>query len=247
MPINSITIPNTIYCGSSNQKAMELFQTGKDALDIGMTDQAQKLFYYAVQKDTNFCDANYYLGYTYRLKNDWEHAASYYLAAYEINDSVPHITQNLGHSLLILGYYDKSVAIYSRLVEINPNDPEGYYGISMAKEALGEDDTALTNLNKSIDLYKEKRMRIGPEVTYLLGILYAKTEKYNLSIKELKGVYGKFGNQPEINYYLGISYYYDKSNVKIQKRNDNAKKYLIIAKDLGVEIEESILIDLSIN
>jgi len=54
-------------------------------LSQGSIDHVQKFFYYAVKEDSTFCDANFYLGYTYRLINEWEHAANYYIMAYQLN------------------------------------------------------------------------------------------------------------------------------------------------------------------
>lgn len=233
------TFPDKIYCKSSNKKAQELFENGRKSLSMGMYEHAQKFFYYAAKEDSNFCDANFYLGYTYRLNDEWKYAANYYIEAYETNNKVPHFVQNLGHALLVLGYYKKSLEVYLHLTEIDPNNPEGFYGVALAQEAQNIDSMAIKNLNQSIKLYNSKKVTIGSEVNYLMGILYSKTGKYQHSISELEKVYGDFEEQAEMNYYLGMSYFNLTSDPETINLN-LSKKYLKKARKLGVEIAPDI-------
>ena len=241
-------LPKQIYCKSSSQKAVNLFLEGKRSLSNGQIDVAQKFFYNIVQEDSTFCDAQFYLGYTYQLQDEWELAANYYVTAYQLNNSVPFYIQNLGQTLIVLGYHKKACEIFMRLVEIDPENPEGYYGIAMSAEALDHNNSAMKYLEKAMELYLNKNKRIKPEISLLLGILLAKRKKYDQAIETLEKNYKEFEKQDRINFYLGMSYYYyDGTNEEYLKdKQKKARKYLEKAKNLGSPIDDQILQDLSI-
>ena len=248
-PVSSQKLPDQIFCSSADEKAIELFANGKKALSGGLVDHAQKFFYYATKEDSLFCDANFYLGYTFRLQDDWRTAANYYIVAYKLNDTIPPFIQNLGHALLILGYYEKAREIFLRLTEVDAENPEGYYGVAMSEEALDLNESAMKNLQKSIQLFKSNNVKNGQEISYLKGIILAKTGKFELAIETLERIYKKFDKQEQMNFYLGTSYYYyNGANEKYTKnRVKKARKYLKKAKKLGTDIDVKILEDLSIN
>jgi len=65
------------------------------------------------------------------------------------------------------------------MIKIDPDDPEGYYGIANYYMTIGKNELALENAKKALKLYEELNHPYIKDGQFLLGLIY-----YNLNDKK---------------------------------------------------------------
>jgi tetratricopeptide (TPR) repeat protein len=68
--------------------------------------------------------------------------------------------------------YDKALNEYKILIKIDPNDPEGYYGVANYYMTIGKYDLALKNAKEALRLYEESDHPYIKDGQLLLGLIY---------------------------------------------------------------------------
>jgi len=99
---------------------------------------------------------------------------------------------NLPIAQSYLKQYDDAIDSYNKLIEIYPEDPEGYYGISRIYIETKAYEKALDNAMKSFIMYKELESPYHQDAQNVIIILY-KTMKENDMMDTFKKMAKKYG------------------------------------------------------
>ncbi len=214
-------------CGTTNPKAKEYFESGNFGLQINKLIKARQLFYAATQVDSLFCDAWDNLSIVYRRLGQYENAFTAGMHSLVI-DSINIVAwSNCGYASFLAGDNYRALTSFSHAQRIIPDDPEGYYGMSMVLYSMDSIERARTNILKARDLYDKKRINIGQEVDLLHGFIEFKYGALGNAQKLLQKVYSANKENAELNYYLGQCYLINEKDPK------KAQKYIERAKVLG--------------
>ena len=225
------------YCSSKNKEAIELFNFGLKSLSFGKMNYAKSAFQKAINLDSTFCDAHVKLAMIYRQQGEIITALYLLDTSLKINPNNPVALQNYAYYWLLAGKQLEAKGNYTKLINLDPTNPEGYYGLGMVLIELTEYHQALLNTQKAIELYKKNSHKIGSEVFYLLGMNYFHLDDYENSMVNLEKVYKSYKKDKDMNYSLAMCY------LKLNKLK-KAKKYMKRAKKFGAEIPEKIQIEL---
>jgi tetratricopeptide (TPR) repeat protein len=217
-----------LYCKSENPEAMKLFNAGIEtlylnrSLDKKYLDMTSKAFFQAYKKDTTFCDALFFTGYTLRLLNHKNALPYYILADSSYNKSIEFKT-NLAAECLRYGN-EKTIKLarkkYTEIIKLFPENPEGYYGFAVTSPILGDYEKGLENVNIAIEKYKIINPKLKDDVFYLKGILLSLNNKHNEALENLEKVYSSYKKD------FNFKVYYSLSLLKVseEKKDEKMKK-----------------------
>ena len=190
-----------LYCKSENPEAIKLFNSGiellylNNTLDKKLLKLNSEVFFKAYRKDSTFCDALFFTGYTLRLLADKDAATFYYMADSLANNRSVEFKVNLASEFMKFGTeYSITLAQkkYSEIKEYFPEDPEGYYGFALTSAILGDSEKGLENLDISVEKYKKKNIEVKSEIVYLRGILLAQNKRYEEGLVHLERCYSDY-------------------------------------------------------
>ncbi|WP_055093785.1 hypothetical protein [Flavobacterium aquidurense] len=186
-----------LHCESKDPESIKLFNLGVETLYLNKSlnkkylQMTSNIFFKAYEKDTTFCDALFFTGYTLRLLDDKKALEFYILADSSYNKSIEFKT-NLAAEGLRYGT-EKSIRIsrkkYSEIIQLFPDSPEGYYGFALTSPILGDTEKGLENINIAIEKYKITNPKLNDDVIVLKGILLSDNEKYEEGLEYLDKVY----------------------------------------------------------
>ncbi|MBF4517367.1 hypothetical protein IRZ71_13470 [Flavobacterium sp. ANB] len=185
-----------LYCKSENPEAIRLFNIGIEtlylnrSLDKKYLEKTSKIFFKAYKQDTIFCDALFFTGYTLRLLDDENALAYYMLADSSYNKSIEFKT-NLAAECLRYGNEDAVKLArkkYTEIIELFPENPEGYYGFAVTSPFLGDYEKGLENINIAIQKYIVTKPKLKNDVLFLKGILLSLNKRYEQALPFLENV-----------------------------------------------------------
>ena len=189
-----------LYCKSENKEAIRLFNVGIETLYLNKSlnkkylQMTSGVFFQDYQKDTTFCDALFFTGYTLRLLNDKKALGFYILADSSYNKSIEFKT-NLAAEGLRYGT-ENAIKIarkkYDEIIKLFPDSPEGYYGFAVTSPILGDTDKGLENINLAIEKYKIKNSKLPDDVLFIKGILLSDNKKYEEGLECFEKVYSTY-------------------------------------------------------
>ena len=237
MGSNAQTIPTyKIYCQSSNLIAMNKFEVGSNFLSLGQLDKAAENFKLALYEDSLFCDAWDNLAVVMRRKGDYNKALTYYLKSYNINNRNDVACTNGAEILLLANKTELAFKWFSKAVEIDSANPEGYFGQAKCLVKIQEFDTALLALSKAKLLYIKQYKNEVHDANFLEGIIYFSKGDISKAILMLDQEYNFYSENPSMNYFLGFCYL-DPAFENIEL----AKVYLLNAQKGGMTLDDKTL------
>ncbi|TGD59808.1 tetratricopeptide repeat protein [Flavobacterium humi] len=217
----------------NDNKSKESFKLGIDCIKANLfIGGANKLFLDLIKKDSTFCDAYFFAGYTYRLSNmDKEALAYYYIADSLSNNKTLIFKQNVAFMASKRGSFKLARKKYNEMKQFFPESPEGFYGIASTSIYIGDTENGLKNLNIAIEKYKESGIKLSEEIYLIKGILLTRNEKYTESIEAFERLGGKITKNDEYrtNYAFSL--------IKVGKAN-NDEKLIQKAKKIYEKIED---------
>ena len=226
-----------LYCPTDNEEAKQAYNAGR-RLDPneGKVDEARQMYLKAIELDPDYCDAMDNLGLLYRREGNLEEAIKWYKRSIEVlyENPVPH--QNLGHAYLLQGKTDEAMAEYQVLLELDPNNPEGYYGLGNVYLIREDYQEAVEQFKKAEELYLKASSPYVSDARYKLGLVYYALRDCATASDYFELVYSDYADDPALNFYLGLCYLTPELN-----NLELARKYLLKAQDLGVEIPSDVL------
>lgn len=217
-----------LYCKSQNPESIKLFNLGIETLYLNKSlnkkylQMTSNVFFKAYKKDTTFCDALFFTGYTLRLLEDKKALGFYMLADSSYNKSIEFKT-NLAAEGLKYGT-ENSIKLarkkYDEIIKLFPDSPEGYYGFAITSPIFRDTEEGLKNIDIAIEKYKITNTKLKDDVFYLKGILLSSNKKYDEALENLDKVYSSY--KKDFNFKI----YYSLSLLKVseEKKDDKMKK-----------------------
>lgn len=110
-----------------------------------------------------------------------ENVLSAYLQAVEAGTDIAEAFNLLANSLVSLGFYEQSLAVYAEALKIRPNDAVYHYNTGIPLKALGRWDDSMAAYRKALELRPDY-----PEAMNNLGILLTERNLLEESVEVLK-------------------------------------------------------------
>lgn len=200
---NNRVLENELYKPTESEKARIFYNEAHDFFEQKKFQKAVELYKLAIKEDENYIDAYDNLGLTYRQMNLLDSAEHYYLLSHKKYPMGTVAISNLAVVQEYKGNTEGAISYYTKCTEIEPENPEGYYGLSR---------------------------------------MYLNNKKYNQALKngKLAEKYYTKMNSPYIGdcyYVLCLICYYNNDKL-------TAKKYLNLAKNSGIKVDNRIENDL---
>jgi len=114
---------------------------------------AEKTNMEILSQDSSRVESYYNLALIYLQRNEGEKAVKMYrriLSLQPVPD--PQILLGLGELYINLGHFKKASDVYHQLIDLDPNEGFGYYGVGMAMEALDDTTGAVENYSRALQL-----------------------------------------------------------------------------------------------
>ena len=99
---------------------------------------------------------------------------------------------------LTSGEYYKAIDLYLRLIEIDPDNPEGYYGIGCVFYALKRNEESIEYIDKAIEKYKKYNSKYIYDAYYVQGLNYYSINDWVKTIEYLELAQKKYSNNDDI-------------------------------------------------
>lgn len=125
----------------------------------------------AIREDADFIDAYDNLGLAFRQLNMLDSAEYYYLASLSRNPNGFNANQNLAVVAELRKNYEKAIVYYNKLMEIETENPEGYYGLARMQFTLGRLNEAFKNGKLAEKYYKQIKSPYIGDCYYILCII----------------------------------------------------------------------------
>lgn len=199
---------NFTFCPIPNDKeSKDNFKLGLDCIKANLyIGGANRLFLDLIKKDSTFCDAYFFAGYTYRLSNMDKPALTYYYYADSLSNNKSLIfKQNVAFMASKMGSFKLARKKYNEMKQFFPESPEGFYGVASTSIFIGDSEIGLENINIAIQKYKEQGTQLGEEIYLIQGILLSKNQKYKESIETLEKLSGKITKNDEYRIHYAYS------------------------------------------
>jgi len=223
---SQVTIQTGIKCGTRNKKAQELFDAGNAGLSLNRLKEAEKLFYAATREDSMFCDAWDHLSTCCKRMGHYKDAFWAGINSLVIDSTNAVAWTNCGYAAFLDGEMDDAITSFEHMKSIIPENPEGYYGLSMVLYSINELRDALDNILLAKEKYITSKIHYGQEVDLLHGFIEYKYGNLMEAQKLFQKIYIKFRNNAELNYYLAECILVNENNAK--KSNKYRNKALML-------------------
>ena len=232
---NQPVLKDPVLCPTSNEEARTLYNQGVQLAGRGDAEGALKAYNGAIALDANYCDAMDNLGQLLRSQGKLDEAIYWYKRSAAILPGNRTAHTNLAVAYMYQGKNAAAVSEYQVLLKMNPDDPEGFYGLGTVYMDTGEPDKASENFIKARQLYIKLNSPLVADADYALGMTYYQVKDYVKSIEYLERSLSSKKDDPRVNYYLGLSY------LDQGKYPDLARMYLKKAQELGAKIPPEVL------
>jgi len=170
---------------SISEKARKYYNEGYDYFDKGNFTKSITLYKLAVAEDPNFLDAYDNLGLAFRQLNMVDSAERYYLISFNKNPNGFTANQNLAVVEEVRNNYAQALKYYAKLIELESENPEGYYGVSRMQFMLKNNKEALKNGLLAEQYYKKINSPYIGDCYYILCMIYVNDNNIPLAKKYL--------------------------------------------------------------
>jgi tetratricopeptide (TPR) repeat protein len=163
--------------------------------------EALSYFKQAVNKDTSYADAYFYVGYCNGELGRYNEEVEAYKQAIRIEPDNGEAHYNLGLAYDNLGRYNEAIVAFKQVVRIKPDE-------ALAHHNLGVDYDKLGRYNEAVEAFK-KAIRIRPDYAsahYNLGVVYAELGRYKEAIEAFKQAIRIEPDDGEAHCNLGLAY-----------------------------------------
>ena len=164
--------PSSTNSYSDNGKAMEYYNQGYKIYNTGDFKKAIELYSKAVDEDKDFAFAWDMLGVSHRRLNNYKEAIKAYKKSLKIDPYGKMPLQNLPIVYRLEEDYSKAVKAYRALIELYPDDPEGYFGLSQCGLILKDYELAADNIFPAYKMYAKVNSPYKQDAEAVLSSVY---------------------------------------------------------------------------
>jgi len=146
---------------ASGQNLVHVY-TGKANALVGLERYEEAVAYYQKALEIAAGDNNLWFmqGYAFYQLDEFDQALASFVKARELKDEF-RTSLHIGNCLLMLKRYSEAAGEFSSLISEGSPDPQAFYGLGLAKYALGDKREARMHLERFIKM-------AGPEHEHLL-------------------------------------------------------------------------------
>jgi len=170
--IDPKVVETGLYKSTTSDKAKKFYNLAEVNFQNRNYEKAIEQYKLAILEDSNYIEAYDNLGLAFRKTNALDSAEFYYLLSHKKYPKGGTALQNLAIVEQIRGNVPKAIGYYEQLIEIDPKDPEGYYGISILQVNSGKLEDGLKNAHLAEQYYKEVNSPYIGDCYYLLFSIY---------------------------------------------------------------------------
>lgn len=209
-----------------DKESKDNYKLGLDCVKANLyIGGANKLFLDLIKKDSTFCDAYYWAGYTYRLSNMNKAALTYYYMADSLSNNKSLLfKQNLAFMASMEGAIILARKKYDEMKLYFPKSPEGYYGIASTALIIGDCENGLENLNQAMMAYNQMGKELGEELYWIQGILLSRVDKFEESIVAFEKLSGPITKNDEYRIHYALSLIKEGKSNNDEKQIKKARK-----------------------
>ncbi len=198
--------PTDMVSGTQNKEAMKAYNKGSQLMYAGKYNEAEPYLKKAVNLDPDFVDALDHLGIVYRRQNRYEEAEEVYLRSISLNETNIVPVMNLAVVYRNMNRLEDAFEMYIKLTKIDPDNPEGYYGIGELFQMVEGYESSILFFDASIELYQQLGSDLVYDAYYYQGLNYYYLDEYDYALE-----------------YLELAREYHKGNKQLQELIDNIK------------------------
>ncbi len=220
---------DNLVCKTDDKDILALYEKGFMALENpAYSNIAGRIFFSIIQKDKNLCDAYFYTGKSLTEQGKDDAAYTYFYYADSIaKQPVLEFKIGLAEAALRIENIGLARKKYEEIKRYFPNNPEGYYGLSLTATSIGDVVEGLVNTDKTFMKYKDfgELTKIREhEIYFIRAILLRMNTQYEESISCFEKCKEDFGSTTDYltNYALACYEMYLKTKDekwKIQSQN----------------------------
>ncbi len=167
-----------VYKPTTSDKARTFYNEATIKLNKSDFKAAVELYKKAIVADTNYIDAYDNLALSFRRLNLLDSAMKYYKISNRKFPSGVLALQNMAVVESIRGNYSSAISNYQEIIRLQPDNPEGYYGLAEIQLKTGKLDDALRNASVAERIYRETNNPYIGDAYYLTCWIYVKKENY---------------------------------------------------------------------
>ena len=177
-PSNEIDQKKEIFYGSSpNHEANISYNIGKDFMEQGNYEWAVKSFEKALEHDQLFVIAYDDLGLSHRRLDHFDEAISYYKKSLAIFPEGDFALMNIAAVYNLQEKYATSNEYYAKLIQYQPQNPEGYYGFGRNLSFLGDYENALRYMIKAHKIYGREKSDYEAHSLQMIKVIYSQMKE----------------------------------------------------------------------
>jgi len=167
------------YKMSDCETANELYLAGNKAYESGNYKTAEKKYLEAIKTDPGWVYPYDNLGLTYRNTGQYEKAVNYYVKSLSIYPEGNIALQNRAAAYVYLKDTDRALLDHSVLINLYPDNPEGFLGTAKAYYAKGNYDTAIDFALYSHRMYQAQNSEYVRDTEKLISQIREKMKEQN--------------------------------------------------------------------
>jgi tetratricopeptide (TPR) repeat protein len=228
-----------MLCPTENEQAMRLYNDALQLQQQGRLLDSEAAYLKAIELDPRYCDAMDNLGQMLRSVGDTKQAISWYTRSLSVKPDNVVAHQDLAVAYRVQGDINRSQTEYRWLIQNDPVNPEGYYGLGMTCLDSGQTQAAIEPLERAAQMYRANSSPLLADAQYLLGVAFFMQKEYRKAKDYFVLSYPQRKEDPNTNYLLGLCYLDPSIGDHAQ-----AKQYLLKAQKLGVRISAEVLREL---
>jgi len=173
---------------------------GIKKLDEQKYDDALEIFFDALNEE-NTSETNYYIGYTYLLKKNYEDALHYFNTATDLNSENSDAWLQKGIVKFFQNNYQDAINDLFFCTELKPEDSPAYYYLALCYEKQGKNEVALQSAETAVQYDS-----LSSDSWFKAASLAYSIEDYPKAIKYYKHVLNLIPEDKYSELNLGLAY-----------------------------------------
>jgi len=174
---------NNMRLSSYDEEARQAYIKGSRLMMDHRFEEAEPYLLKAVQIDPAFMEALDHLGIVYRRLKRYEEAEKVYLQSAALDDRNSFAYINLALVYRDLNRPGDAFNMYKKAHEINPDDPEPYFGMGALFQLLEDYEQSKVYFSYAIDLYHKIKSDNVYDAFYNQGVNHYMLKEYDKALE----------------------------------------------------------------